>query len=390
MPRDLRVNRLPPYVFNIVNNMKLEARQRGEDVIDFGMGNPDQPPSPHIIEKLVEAVKKSKNHRYSASRGIERLRHAITDRYQRKYNVTLDPETEAVVTIGSKEGISHLAMALFNPGEPVMVPTPTYPIHSYSVIIAGGEILGIPVREDEDFFENMVSVYRQARVKPRVLLLNFPHNPTTTVVDMGFFEKVVEFAREHDLWVIHDFAYADLVFDGYQAPSMLQVPGAKDVAVEFFTLSKSYNMPGWRVGFCVGNPEIVGALTKIKSYMDYGIFQPIQIASIIALNSPDEYVEEVVRCYHNRLEVLVNGLCRIGWKVEKPRATMFVWARIPEPFREMGSLEFCKQLLLKSQIAVAPGIGFGEHGDGYVRFALVENEHRTRQAIQGIKKLLTS
>jgi alanine-synthesizing transaminase len=383
-----RIKRLPPYVFNIVNAMKMEARRKGEDIIDFGMGNPDQATPPHIVAKLIEAAKLPKNHRYSASRGITKLRQAITDWYQRSYNVMLDPESEAIVTIGSKEGISHLALAVINPGDRVMVPTPTYPIHPYSVIIAGGEVLGIPMRRDTDFFEEMVSAYQQARVKPKFLMVNFPHNPTTAVVDLGFFKKVVDFARENRVRVIHDFAYADLVFDRYQAPSLLQVPGAKDLAVEFFTLSKSYNMPGWRVGFCVGNAEFVGALAKLKSYLDYGIFQPIQIASIIALNGPRECVQEVVKTYQKRRDVLVDGLNRIGWEVDKPQATMFVWARIPEPFRKMGSLEFSKLLLVRGQVAVSPGIGFGDHGDDHVRFALVENQQRTRQAIQGIKRVM--
>jgi alanine-synthesizing transaminase len=383
-----KIKRLPPYVFNIVNTLKTEARRKGEDIIDFGMGNPDQPTPPHIVAKLIQAVKNPKNHRYSASRGITKLRLAITNWYQRNYNVPLDPEREAIVTIGSKEGISHLALAVINPGDTVMVPTPTYPIHLYSVIIAGGEVLSIPMREGTDFFEEMVSAYKRVRAKPRFLIINFPHNPTTTVVDLGFFKKVVDFARDHGLWVIHDFAYADLVFDRYQAPSLLQVPGAKDLAVEFFTLSKSYNMPGWRVGFCVGNGEIIGALAKLKSYLDYGIFQPIQIASIIALNGSRDCVQEVVQTYQRRRDVLVKGLNRIGWPVEKPLATMFVWARIPEPFRKMGSLEFSKLLLTQAKVAVSPGIGFGEYGDEHVRFALVENEHRTRQAIQGIKKVL--
>jgi alanine-synthesizing transaminase len=384
----LRIKRLPPYVFNIVNTLKIEARRKGEDIIDFGMGNPDQPTPPHIVAKLIQAVKNPKNHRYSASRGITKLRHAITSWYQRNYNVSLDPESEAIVTIGSKEGISHLALAVINPGDVVMAPTPTYPIHPYSVVIAGGEILGIPLSGDTDFFEEIVSAYRRAKVKPKFLLINFPHNPTTTVVDLGFLKRVVDFARENRLRIIHDFAYADLVFDRYQAPSLLQVPGAKELAVEFFTLSKSYNMPGWRVGFCVGNSEIVGALAKLKSYLDYGIFQPLQIASIIALNGPRDCVQEVVQTYQRRRDVLVKGLNRIGWEVEKPLATMFVWARIPESFRKMGSLEFSKLLLTQAKVAVSPGIGFGEYGDEHVRFALVENEHRTRQAIQGIKAIL--
>ncbi len=383
-----RLKRLPPYVFAQVQSLKLDARQRGEDIIDFGMGNPDQPTPPHIVEKMIEATRVARNHRYSASKGIPKLRHAITSWYKRNYDVDLDPESEAIVTIGSKEGLAHLALALIGPGDVVLTPTPTYPIHMYSVIIAGGEVRGIELRQDSDFFEELTRVYRQTLPRPKILVLNFPHNPTTAVVDLEFFAKVVAFAKEHGVIVIHDLAYADIVFDGYKAPSLLQVPGAKDVGVEFYTLSKAYNMPGWRVGFCVGNKDIVGALGKIKSYLDYGIFQPIQIASIIALNGPQDCVKETISRYQRRRNVLVGGLNRIGWAVEKPKATMFVWAPIPPPFRGMGSLEFSKLLLEKAKVAVSPGIGFGEGGDGHVRFALVENEHRTRQAIQGIKKAL--
>lgn len=379
---------MPPYVLSVVTAAKLEARRRGEDIIDFGMGNPDEPTPPHIVEKLIEAAKKAQNHRYSASRGITKLRLAIADWYKRNYDVKLDPETEAIVTIGSKEGISHLALAVLGPGDSVLVPNPTYPIHTYSVIIAGGQVLDVPLRPETNFFNELVKAYEQAKQKPTMMILNFPHNPTTAIVDIGFFKKIVEFAKAHDLMVVHDLAYADLAFDGYKAPSFLQVPGAKEVGVEFFTLSKSYNMPGWRVGFCVGNREIIGALTKLKSYLDYGMFQPIQIASIIALNGPQDCVRETVETYQRRRDVLVDGLNRIEWKVDKPLATMFVWARIPEEFRAMGSLEFSKLLLSKAKVAVSPGIGFGKYGDDYVRFALVENEHRTRQAIQGIKKIL--
>ncbi len=383
-----RINQLPPYVLSTVTAMKVEARKKGEDIIDFGMGNPDMPTPHHIVDKMVEAVQDPRNHRYSLSKGIIKLRKAMTDWYQRLYGVTLDPESEAIVTIGSKEGISHLALAIVEPGETVMIPGPTYAIHAYSMIIAGAKIIQFPLKPGDDFYAAMVSAYEAAEVKPKILILNFPHNPTTAVVDIHFFEKVVQFAKANDLIVIHDLAYADLVFDGYKAPSFLQVPGAKDVGVEFYTLSKSYNMPGWRVGFCVGNKEIVGALAKIKSYLDYGIFQPIQIASIIALNGPQECVKEIIETYQKRRNVLVKGLNRIGWKVEMPVATMFVWAEIPEPFRQMGSLEFSKLLLQKAKVAVTPGVGFGEMGEGYVRFALVENEHRTRQAIAGIKKVL--
>ena len=383
-----RIKRLPPYVFAQVQTLKLEARQRGEDIIDFGMGNPDHATPSHIVEKLVEAARNSRNHRYSASRGITKLRHAITSWYKRRYDVDLDPETEAITTIGSKEGIAHLALALMGPGDVVLTPTPSYPIHMYSVIIAGGEVRGIELRPDSDFFDDMLTVYRQTLPRPRILVINFPHNPTTAVVGLEFFKKLVAFAKEHNIIVIHDLAYADLVFDGYRAPSLLQVPEAKDIGVEFFTLSKSYNMPGWRIGFCVGNPEIVGALAKIKSYLDYGIFQPVQIASIIALNGPQDCVKETVLRYQNRRNELVDSLNRIGWPAERPRATMFVWARIPPPYRGMGSLEFSKLLLKEAKVAVSPGIGFGEGGDGHVRFALVENEQRIRQAVRGIKKAL--
>jgi alanine-synthesizing transaminase len=383
-----RIKRLPPYVFAQVQSLKLEARQQGEDIIDFGMGNPDQPTPNHIVDKMVDASRKAKNHRYSASRGITKLRHAITGWYKRNYDVELDPETEAIVTIGSKEGIAHLALATIGPGDVVLTPTPTYPIHMYSFIIAGGEVRGIELRQDSDFFDDLLRVYRQTLPRPRILVINFPHNPTTAVVDLEFFKKIVAFAKEHDVIVIHDLAYADIAFDGYKAPSFLQVPEAKDVGVEFYTLSKAYNMPGWRVGFCVGNREVVGALAKIKSYLDYGIFQPIQIASTVALNGPQDCVKEVVQRYQNRRNVLVNGLNRIGWQVGLPRATMFVWARIPDPFRHMGSLEFSKLLLREGKVAVSPGIGFGEGGDEFVRFALVENEHRTRQALRGIRKVL--
>jgi alanine-synthesizing transaminase len=383
-----RLKRLPPYVFAQVQALKLEARHRGEDIIDFGMGNPDQPTPPHIVDKLVESCKKAKNHRYSASRGITKLRHAIAGWYRRNYDVELDPETETIVTIGSKEGIAHLALAMIGPGDVVLTPTPTYPIHMYSFIIAGGEVRGIELRQDSDFFDDLMRVYRQTLPRPRILVINFPHNPTTAVVDLEFFKKIVAFAKEHNVIVIHDLAYADIVFDGYRAPSFLQVPEAKDVGVEFYTLSKSYNMPGWRVGFCVGNREVVGALAKIKSYLDYGIFQPVQIASTVALNGPQDCVKEVVQRYQSRRNVLVNGLNRIGWPVALPRATMFVWARIPGAYRHMGSLEFSKLLLADAKVAVSPGIGFGEGGDEFVRFALVENEHRTRQAIRGIRKAL--
>jgi len=383
-----RIKRLPPYVFAQVDALKLEARRRGEDIIDLGMGNPDIPTPRHIVEKLIEAAQNPRNHRYSASRGIYKLRVAITEWYGRKYDVDLDPETEAIATIGSKDGIAHLALAVLGPGDVVLVPTPTYPIHSYCVVIAGGDLRSVPLLdEEEDFFEKLQAAVRLTWPKPKMIILNFPHNPTTTVVDLSFFEKVVDFAKEHDILILHDLAYADLTFDGYKAPSILQVPGAKDVAVEFYTLSKSYSMPGWRVGFAVGNSRMIHALARLKSYFDYGMFQPIQIAAIIALRSDDSVVEGIVETYRSRRDVLVRGLNRIGWEVKKPKATMFVWARIPEPYREMGSLEFSKLLLREAKVAVSPGIGFGEGGEGYVRFALVENEHRIRQAIRGIRRM---
>lgn len=382
-----RIKRLPPYVFNIVRELMFEARKRGEDIIDFGMGNPDHPTPDFIVNKLIEATKKPQNHRYSASKGIFKLRLAITDWYKRNFDVELDPETEAIATIGSKEGLSHLSLAIIGPGDTVLVPTPTYPIHNYAVIIANGDVVQVPMSKDEDFFQNLLTAFKQLWPTPKILIINFPHNPTTTCVDEDFFKKVVSFAKEHDIIVVHDFAYADIVFDGYKAPSFLQVPGAKDVGVEFFSLSKSYNMPGWRVGFAVGNPEIISALTRIKSYLDYGMFQPIQIASIIALNSGRDCVNEIVQTYKTRRDVLIDGLSQIGWQIEKPKATMFVWAEIPDDFKKLGSLEFSKLLLKEAKIVVSPGIGFGEKGDNFVRFALVENEQRIRQAVRGIKNL---
>lgn len=384
-----RIKRLPPYVFNIVNERKYAARVRGEDIVDFGMGNPDMPTPKHIVDKLVSAVKEPKNHRYSVSKGITKLRSAMADWYKRKYDVDLDPETEVVATIGSKEGISHLLLAITAPGDVVIVPDPCYPIHFYSAVIGNADVRSVPMEDDEDdFLERVEIAVKGMWPRPKVLMLNYPNNPTTKVVELSFFEKVVALAKEYDLFVVQDLAYADLVFDGYKAPSILQVPGAKDVAVEIFTLSKSYNMPGWRVGFVVGNPKLVGALVRIKSYLDYGMFQPIQIASIIALNGPDECVQDTVEVYRQRRDFLVNGLNRIGWEVESPQATMFLWAPIPEKFKGMGSLDFSLMSLDKAKVAVSPGIGFGEGGDGYVRFALVENEHRTRQALKGLKTLL--
>ena len=382
-----RITRLPPYVFASVDELKIEARRRGDDIIDFGMGNPDLATPPHIVEKLVEAATNPRNHRYSASRGITRLRAAIAGWYGRRYDVNIDPEEEAIVTIGVKEGLSHLALAITNPGDLVMVPSPTYPIHTYAMVLANGNVVHVPLSQGDDFFENMTDIIRPIWPRPKILVLSFPHNPTTVCVDLDFFEKVVAFAKEYNLIVVHDFAYADLGFDGYEPPSILQVKGAKDVSVEFFSLSKSYSMPGWRMGFAVGNREIIGALRRIKSYLDYGAFQPIQIASIIALNGSQECVEEIRQIYQNRRDALCNGLERIGWPVQKPMGTMFVWAEIPQAFREMGSLEFSKFLLTEAEVAVSPGVGFGELGDEHVRFALVENEHRTRQALRNLRPL---
>jgi alanine-synthesizing transaminase len=382
-----RIERMPPYVFAIVNDLKMKARRRGEDIVDLGMGNPDQGTPQHIVDKLIEAAANPKNHRYSASKGIPKLRSAITDWYREKYAVELDPETESIATIGSKEGISHLALALVGPGDSVLVPNPTYPIHTYCVIIANGDVRHVPMTLDGDFFYELSEAYKQTWPRPKVMMLNFPHNPTTRVVELDFFEKVVDFAKENNVIVIHDLAYSELVYDGYKAPSFLQVPGAKEVGVEFTSLSKSYNMPGWRVGFAAGNREIIAALTRMKSYLDYGMFQPIQIAAIIALKGPQDCVKEIVETYRSRRDTLCEGLNRIGWEVEKPKATMFVWARIPEKYRSLGSLEFSKLLLEKAKVAVSPGIGFGEYGDEFVRFALVENEHRTRQAVRGIRMI---
>jgi len=384
-----RIKRLPPYVFAIVNNLKMDARRKGEDIIDLGMGNPDGATPKHIVDKLIEAARKPKNHRYSASKGITQLRMAICEWYKNRYDVDLDPESEAVVTIGSKEGLSHLVLATVTPGDVVLTPTPAYPIHPYSVIIAGGEVRSIPIGPGTDFFEEMENAYKTSWPRPKMLIMNFPHNPTTQVVEgLDFFRRVVDFAKENNIIVIHDLAYADLVFDDYKAPSFLQVPGAKDVGVEFYSLTKSYSMAGWRVGFCVGNKEIVGALIKIKSYLDYGMFQPIQIASVIALRGPQDCVDEMRRVYERRRNVLIKGLKQAGWIIEPPKATMFAWAEIPEKFRKMGSLEFCKLLIKEAGVAVSPGIGFGEGGDNYVRFALVENEHRIRQATKGIKRVV--
>lgn len=382
-----RIKRLPPYVFNIVNELKAKARARGEDIIDFGMGNPDQPTPGHIVAKLVEAAQRGDTHRYSVSRGIPRLRKAIAGWYRSRFDVTLDPETEAIVTIGSKEGLAHLALATLGPGDAVLVPNPAYPIHPYGFVIAGADIRHVPLVPGIDFFAELEKAIKDSWPKPKMLVLNFPGNPTAQCVDLDFFERVVAIAREHEIWVIHDLAYADLVFDGYVAPSILQVPGAKDVAVEFFTLSKSYNMPGWRVGFMCGNRTLVAALARMKSYLDYGMFTPIQIAAITALEGPQNCVREIAELYRKRRDVLCDGLNSIGWQVEKPRGTMFVWAPIPEQYRHLGSLEFSKKLLADAKVAVAPGIGFGDYGDDHVRFGLIENEHRTRQAVRGIRDM---
>jgi alanine-synthesizing transaminase len=383
-----RIKRLPPYVFNIVNELKAAARARGEDIIDFGMGNPDQPTPAHIVAKLVEVAQREDTHRYSVSKGIPRLRRAICRWYKEKFNVELDPDSEAIVTIGSKEGLAHLALATVGPGDAVLVPSPAYPIHPYGFIIAGADIRHVPLVPGVDFFAELEKAIKDSWPKPKMLVLNFPCNPTTQCVDLPFLAKVVEIARENSIWVIHDIAYADIVFDGYQAPSIMQVPGAKELAVEFYTLSKSYNMPGWRVGFMVGNAKLVAALARMKSYLDYGTFTPIQVAAIAALEGPQDCVEEIRARYESRRDVLCEGLNAAGWQIEKPRGTMFVWAPIPEEFKHLGSLEFAKLLLKEARVAVSPGVGFGQYGDDHVRFGLIENEHRTRQAVRGIRDLL--
>jgi alanine-synthesizing transaminase len=383
-----RIKRLPPYVFSIIDGLKMEARHRGEDIVDFGMGNPDLATPPHVVAKLVEAASKAQNHRYSVSRGIYKLRVAISDWYKRRYQVEIDPDAEAIVTIGAKEGLSHLSWAIVDPGDVVLCPSPTYPIHQYAVILAGGDLRCIPLTTSEGFFGHLEEAIKQTWPKPKLLIISFPHNPTTEVVELDFFERIVRFAQEHDLIVVHDLAYADLTFDGYQAPSFLQCPGAKDVGVEFFSLSKSYNMPGWRVGFAVGNRDIIHALARIKSYLDYGIFQPIQIAAIQALNGPQDCVETIRLMYQKRRDCLVEGLDRAGWKIKKPKGTMFVWAEIPERAKPMGSVEFSKFLLQEAKVAVSPGIGFGQFGDEFVRFALIENEHRTKQAVRNVRRAL--
>lgn len=383
-----RIKRLPPYVFNIVNDLKAAARARGEDIIDFGMGNPDQPTPQHIVDKLVEAAQRKDTHRYSMSRGIPRLRKAICSWYKKRFDVTLDPESQAIVTIGSKEGLAHLSLACLGPGDSVLVPNPAYPIHPYGFVIAGADIRHVPLVPDVDFFDKLEEAIIDSWPKPKMLVLNFPGNPTGQCVDLEFFEKVIDIARQNNIWVVHDLAYADIAFDGYVAPSILQVKGAEDIAVEFFSLSKSYNMPGWRVGFMCGNKALVAALARMKSYLDYGMFTPIQVAAIHALEGPQDCVKEIRDMYQRRRDVLCDGLNAAGWQVEKPKATMFVWAKIPEQYLAMGSLEFSKKVLLEAKVAVAPGIGFGQHGDDYVRFGLIENEHRTRQAVRGIREMI--
>ncbi len=382
-----RISRLPPYVFNIVNELKAKARACGEDIIDFGMGNPDGPTPEHIVHKLVETARRGDTHRYSLSRGIPRLRRAIARWYQAKYDVALDPESEAIVTIGSKEGLAHLALAVLGPGDAVLVPSPAYPVHPYGCVIAGADIRHVPLTPEVDFFSELERAIADSWPRPKMLILNFPANPTTQCVDLGFFANIVAIAREHKIWVVHDIAYAEIVFDGYTAPSILQVPEAKQVAVEFYSLSKSYNMPGGRVGFMCGNPTLVAALSRIKSYLDYGMFTPIQVAAIAALEGPQECVTEIRQTYSRRRDTLCDGLNALGWAVDKPAATMFVWAPIPEPYRAPGSLEFSKKLLVDAKVAVSPGVGFGQYGDGHVRFSLIENEHRTRQALRGIRRM---
>mgnify|MGYP003321922395 FL=1 len=384
-----RVNQLPPYVFDEIQTLKAAARKEGKDIIDFGMGNPDKATPEEIVEKLRESSLKPSTHRYSQSKGIPRLRKSICDWYQRKFDVTLDPESEAVVTMGSKEGLGHLALATLDKGDAVLVPNPSYPIHPYGFVIAGADIRHVPIGEGIDFFAELELAVTNSFPKPKMLVLNFPGNPTTECVDIEFFQKIVNFAKEHKIWVIQDLAYADICFDGYKAPSILQVEGAKEVAVEFFSLSKSYNMPGWRVGFCCGNKDLLAALSRIKSYFDYGLFTPIQVAAIKALDNGHDYVEEIRLRYQDRRDVLIKGLNDAGWGVESPKATMFVWAKIPSTLRSLGSLEFSKRLLKEAEVAVSPGIGFGDYGEGYVRFSLIENKHRTRQAIRNIKKFLS-
>ena len=385
-----RVNKLPPYVFDEIQSLKMEARRKGEDIVDLGMGNPDGATPEPIVEKLRESILNPSTHRYSQSKGIPRLRKAVCDWYKRRYEVDLDPENEAVVTMGSKEGLGHLALATLDKGDAVLVPNPSYPIHPYGFVIAGAEIRHIPMKESEDFFDQLSNSIKSSFTKPKMLVLNLPSNPTTQCVDLDFFEKIIQIAVENKIWVVQDLAYADLTFDGYKAPSILQVKNSKEVAVEFFSLSKSYNMPGWRVGFCCGNKDLLAALSRIKSYFDYGLFTPVQVAAIKALDEGDEFVENIRETYQIRRDVLVKGLNEAGWEVEKPKATMFVWAKIPDSMIKLGSLEFSKQLLREAKVAASPGIGFGENGEGYVRFALIENQHRIRQAVKSIKRYISS
>jgi len=382
-----RIRRLPPYVFSIIGDLKQAARAAGEDIIDFGMGNPDQPTPAHIVDKMIETARRPDTHRYSQSKGIPRLRKAICDWYQRRYDVTLDPDTEAIVTLGSKEGLAHLALATTGPGDAILVPNPSYPIHPYGFVISGADIRHVPMADEQVFFEELEKAIRNSWPVPKMLVLNFPSNPTTHCVELPFFEKIIAVAREHNIWVVQDLAYADLCFDGYVAPSILQVPEARDIAVEFFSLSKSYNMPGWRIGFCCGNRTLVGALARMKSYLDYGMFTPVQVAAIAALEGDQGCVDDINAMYRRRRDVLCDGLNAAGWQVTPPKATMFLWARIPEPYQALGSLEFSKKLLRDARVAVSPGIGFGEYGEGYVRFGLIENEHRTRQALRSIKRM---
>jgi len=382
-----RIKRLPPYVFNITGELKQAARRRGEDIIDMSMGNPDGPTPQHILDKLVEAAQRLDTHGYSVSKGIPRLRKAICDWYARRFGVIFDPESEAIVTIGSKEGLAHLMLAVLDRGDTVLVPNPSYPIHIYGAVIAGADVRHVRMTDDVDFLEEVERAIRECTPKPKLLIVGFPSNPTARCVELDFFERLVALGREHGIYVVHDLAYADIVFDGWKAPSIMQVPGARDVAVEFFTMSKSYNMAGWRIGFMVGNPKLVNALARIKGYHDYGTFTPIQVAAIAALEGPQDCVEEIRAKYEQRRDVLVKGLHEAGWMVQKPKASMYIWAKIPEPYRHLGSLEFAKRLLTQAKVSVSPGIGFGDYGDDHVRFALIENTERTRQAVRGIKQM---
>lgn len=382
-----RIKRLPPYVFNITNELKMAARHRGEDIIDLSMGNPDGDTPKHIVDKMIEVAQRPGTHGYSASRGIPRLRKAISDWYKRRWDVDIDPDKEAIVTIGSKEGIAHLMLATCDRGDTVLVPNPSYPIHIYGSIIAGADVRSVRMGPGIDFFSEFERAVTETTPKPKLMILGFPSNPTAQCVDLDFFEKLVALAKKHGVYIVHDLAYADIVYDGFKAPSIMQVPGAKDVAVEFFTMSKSYNMAGWRIGFMVGNRDLVGALTRIKSYHDYGTFTPIQVGAIEALNGPQECVEEVRKEYEHRRDVMVKGLHDLGWMVEKPKASMYIWAELPEFYKSMGSVEFSKRLLEKAKVAVSPGIGFGEYGEGFVRIALIENADRIRQALRGIRQM---